>query len=66
MRFQAKNVSVGETCDEYFQVSFDCEPPGVDDFDPSAPDKPLDHGCDWYERAPGMPASMRSSYFREW
>jgi hypothetical protein len=32
----------------------------------SAPDQPLDHGCDWYERAPGMPASMRNSYFQEW
>ena len=38
MRFHARNVSVGESCDEYFQVSFDCEPPGVDDFDPSVDD----------------------------
>ena len=40
MRFHAKNVSVGESGDEYFQVSFDCEPPGVDDFDPSVHDSP--------------------------
>jgi hypothetical protein len=32
----------------------------------SAPGKPLDSGCEWYERAPGMPVSMRSSYFQEW
>jgi hypothetical protein len=38
MRFHAKNVSVGESGDEYFQVSFDCEPNGVDDFDPSVHD----------------------------
>jgi hypothetical protein len=40
MRFHAKNVSVGESCDEYFEVSFDCEPAGVDDFDPSVHDSP--------------------------
>ena len=40
MRFHARNVSVGESCDEYFQVSFDNEPPGVDDFDPSVHDSP--------------------------
>jgi hypothetical protein len=40
MRFHAKNVAVGEACDEYFEVSFDCEPPGVDDFDPSVYDSP--------------------------
>jgi len=28
-------VSVGESCNEYFEVSFDCEPSGDDDFDPS-------------------------------
>jgi hypothetical protein len=32
----------------------------------SVPDKRLVGGCDWYERAPSMPASMRSSYFDEW
>jgi hypothetical protein len=41
MRFHAKNVSVGESGDEYFQVSFDCELPGVDDFDPSVHDSYL-------------------------
>ena len=35
MRFHAKNVSVAESCEECFEVSFDCESPGVDDFDPS-------------------------------
>src|SRR5271163_163263 len=35
MRFHAKNVSVAESCDEYFEIPFDCESPGVDDFDPS-------------------------------
>jgi hypothetical protein len=35
MIFHAKNVSVADSCDEYFAVSFDCESPGVDDFDPS-------------------------------
>ena len=38
MRFHARNVSVAESCDEYFQVSFDCEPAGVDDFDLSVHD----------------------------
>ena len=38
MRFHASNVSVGESGDEYFQVSFDCELPGVDDFDTSLDD----------------------------
>jgi hypothetical protein len=35
MRFHAKNVSVGESGDEYFQVSFDSDAPREDDFDPS-------------------------------
>jgi hypothetical protein len=38
MRLHAKNVSVGESGDEYFQVSFDCEPARDDDFDPSVHD----------------------------
>ena len=38
MRFHARNVSVGESGDEYSQVSFDCELPGVDDFDTSLDD----------------------------
>ena len=38
MRFHAKNVSVVESGDEYFEVSFDCEPPNVDDWDPSMHD----------------------------
>jgi hypothetical protein len=38
MRLHAKNVSVGESCDEYFEVSFDCKPPSVDDSDPSVHD----------------------------
>src|ERR1700689_4299819 len=29
MRLHAKNVSAGGSCDEYFEVSFDCEPGGV-------------------------------------
>jgi hypothetical protein len=40
MRFHASDVSVGESCDEYLEVSFDCEPPDVDDFDPSVHDSP--------------------------
>ena len=40
MRFHANHVSVAESGDEYFQVSFDGEPPGVDDFDPSVHDSP--------------------------
>jgi hypothetical protein len=38
MRLHAKNVSVGESGDEYFQVLFECEPPSDDDFDPSVHD----------------------------
>ena len=40
MRFHAKHVSVGESGGEYFQVSFDSEPPNDDDFDLSGPDLP--------------------------
>ncbi len=40
MRLHAENVSVGESGDEYFQVSFDSEALSDDDFDPSADDKP--------------------------
>jgi len=38
MRLHAKNVSVGESCDEYFEVSFDCKSASVDDSDPSVHD----------------------------
>src|ERR1700691_2963200 len=38
MRFHARNVSVEESYDEYFQVSLDCERPGVNDSDPSVHD----------------------------
>ena len=38
MRFHAKNVSVGESGDEYFEVSFDCKPSSVDDSGPSVHD----------------------------
>ena len=40
MRLHANHVSVGESGDEYFQVSFDSEPPNDDDFDLSGPDHP--------------------------
>ena len=40
MKLQAKNVSIGEAGDEYFQVSFDSEVPNDDDFDLSGPDHP--------------------------
>ena len=40
MKFYAKYVSVGESGDEYFQVSFDNEAPSDDDFDLSGPDHP--------------------------
>ena len=40
MKFHAKYVSVGESGDEYFQVSFDNEAPSDDDFDLSGPDHP--------------------------
>ena len=37
MRFHAKNVSIGESGDEYFQVWFDSEIPGNDAFGLSGP-----------------------------
>ena len=40
MRFHANQVSVSEAGDEYFQVSFDTETPGDDDFDLSGPHHP--------------------------
>jgi hypothetical protein len=40
VRLLAKHVSVGESGDEYFQVSFDSEAPSDDDFDLSGPDHP--------------------------
>jgi hypothetical protein len=40
VKFHAKYVSVGESGDEYFQVSFDNEAPSDDDFDLSGPDHP--------------------------
>ena len=40
MRLHANHVSVGESGGEYFQVSFDSEDPGNDDFDLSGPDQP--------------------------
>jgi hypothetical protein len=40
VRLHANHVSVGESGDEYFQVSFDSEPPNDDDFDLSGPDHP--------------------------
>ena len=40
MRLHANNVSVGESGDEYFQVSFDNEGPSDDDFDLAGPDHP--------------------------
>ncbi len=40
MKFRAKHVSVGESGDEYFQVSFDNEDPSDDDLDLSPPDQP--------------------------
>ena len=40
MKLHAKHVSVGESGDEYFQVSFDSEPPSDDDFDLSGRDQP--------------------------
>jgi hypothetical protein len=40
VRLHAKHVSVGESSDEYFQVSFRSEIPGDDDFDLSGPDQP--------------------------
>jgi hypothetical protein len=40
MKFYAKHVSGGEFDDQYFQVSFDSEPPSEDEFDLSRPDHP--------------------------
>lgn len=40
MRLHANHVSVGESGDEYFQVSFDSEAPSDADFDLSGPDHP--------------------------
>jgi hypothetical protein len=40
VKFYAKHVSVGELDDQYFQVSFDSEPPSEDEFDLSRPDHP--------------------------
>jgi hypothetical protein len=40
VKLHAKYVSVGESGDEYFQVSFDNEAPSDDDFDLSGPDHP--------------------------
>jgi len=40
LRLHANNVSVGESGNEYFQVSFDNEAPSDDDFDLSGPDHP--------------------------
>jgi hypothetical protein len=40
VRFRAKHVSIGESGDEYFQVSFDNKDPSDDDLDLSPPDQP--------------------------
>src|SRR6516225_11987536 len=40
MRLHANHVFVGESGDEYFEVSFDSETPSEDDFDQSGPDNP--------------------------
>ena len=40
MKLHASHVSVGESGGEYFQVSFDSEAPGDDDFDLSGPENP--------------------------
>ena len=40
LRFHANHVSVAESGDEYFQVSFDSEAPSGDDSDLSGPDRP--------------------------
>ena len=40
MKLHAKNVSIGEAGEEYFEVSFDSEVPSDDDFDLSGPDHP--------------------------
>jgi hypothetical protein len=39
-RLHANYVSIGESGDEYFQVSFDSEAPSEDDFDLSGPHHP--------------------------
>src|SRR5258708_24865606 len=40
LRLHANHVSIGESGDEYFQVSFDSEAPSDADFDLSGPDPP--------------------------
>jgi hypothetical protein len=40
LRLHANHVSVGESGDDYFQVSFDSEAPSDDDFDLSLSDHP--------------------------
>src|SRR5712675_2103103 len=40
LKLHAKNVSIGEAGDEYFEVSFDSEVPSDDDFDLSGPHHP--------------------------
>ena len=40
LRLHANYVSIGESGDEYFQVSFDSEAPSEDDFDLSGPQHP--------------------------
>jgi hypothetical protein len=40
LKLHAKNVSIGEAGEEYFEVSFDSEVPSDDDFDLSGPDHP--------------------------
>jgi hypothetical protein len=37
LKLHAKNISIGEAGDEYFQVSFDSEVPSDDDFALSGP-----------------------------
>ena len=40
MKLHVQHVSVGESGDEYFQVSFDSEDPSDDAIDSSGPDRP--------------------------
>ena len=40
MKLHASHVSVGDSGDEYFQISFDSEDPGDDALDQSSPDHP--------------------------
>src|SRR5258707_15483331 len=40
LRLHANHVSIGESGDEYFQVSFDSKAPSDDDFDRSGRDHP--------------------------